>query len=143
MIIALNHQKINHHPERISKLIPFISKYNWDGINFPVGEKEWKTFERNNSDIALNILSVLYNKKDIVTQYESKYNFKRKNQVVLLMITDDKGKWHYLALKSDITYNNHMTPRKSIKKLLRRFSSNTMVNFIVWVAYILIEQKMH
>ena len=60
MIIALNHQKINHHPERISKLIPFISKYNWDGINFPVGEKEWKTFERNNSDIALNILSVPY-----------------------------------------------------------------------------------
>ena len=55
MIIALNHQEINHHLERISKLTPFISKYNWDGIDFPVGEKEWKTFERNNGDIALNI----------------------------------------------------------------------------------------
>ena len=123
MIIALNHQEINHHLERISKLTPFISKYNWDGIDFPVGEKEWKTFERNNGDIALNILSAPYNKKEIVTQYKSKYNFKRKNQVVLLMIKDNKGKWHYLALKSDITDNGHMTPRKSIKKIFRRFSS--------------------
>ena len=72
--IALNHQKINHHRERISNLIPFISKYNWDGIDFPAGEKEWKTFERKNRNIALNILSVPYNKEDIVTQYKSKYN---------------------------------------------------------------------
>ena len=66
MIIALNHQEIKHHPERISNLMPFISKYNWDGIDFPVGEKECETFERNNRNIALNILSAPYNKKDIV-----------------------------------------------------------------------------
>ena len=72
--IALNHQEIRHHPERISNLIPFISKYNWDGIDFPAAEKEWKTFERKNHNIALNILSVPYNKEDIVTQYKSKYN---------------------------------------------------------------------
>ena len=31
--------------------------------------------------------------------YKSKYNFKHKNQLTLLMITDSK-KWHYLAVKS-------------------------------------------
>ena len=30
--------------------------------------------------------------------YKSKYNIKRENQVILLMITDGK-KWHYLAVK--------------------------------------------
>ena len=30
--------------------------------------------------------------------YKSKYNFKRENQVILLMITDGK-KWHYLDAK--------------------------------------------
>ena len=30
----------------------------------------------------------------------SKYNHKRKNQVILLMITDDGERWHYLAVRS-------------------------------------------
>ena len=29
---------------------------------------------------------------------KSKYNFKRENQIILLMISDGK-KWHYLAVK--------------------------------------------
>ena len=32
---ALNHQNIGHHPERISKLKPFINNYNWKDIEFP------------------------------------------------------------------------------------------------------------
>ena len=38
--IALNYQEISNRPERISKLKPFIPKYNWDGIDFPAGRKE-------------------------------------------------------------------------------------------------------
>ena len=134
--IALNYHEINHHPERISKVIPFTSKYNWDGINFPAERKEWKTFERNNPSIALNILSVPYDKKDIVTQYKSKYNYKLKNQVTLVMITDNKEKWHYLALKSIPTDNGYMRPTKSISKLLRGISSKQNGD-------ILIDQKNH
>ena len=40
-----------------------------------------------------------YNTKEIRLAYKSKHNFKRENQVILLMITDGK-KWHYLAVKS-------------------------------------------
>ena len=39
---ALNYQTIETHPERISKLKSYINKYNWEGINFPAGSKEWK-----------------------------------------------------------------------------------------------------
>ena len=38
---ALNYQTIEIHPERISKLKPYINKYNWEAINFPAGSKEW------------------------------------------------------------------------------------------------------
>ena len=34
---ALNYQAIETHPERISKLKPYINKYNWEGINFLAG----------------------------------------------------------------------------------------------------------
>ena len=94
---ALNYQNIETHPERISKLKPYINKYNWEGIDFPAGPKEWKKFERNNKTIALNILFIPHNTKTIRVAYRSEHNNKRKKQVILLMITDGK-KWHYLAV---------------------------------------------
>ena len=47
----------------------------------------------------MNILFVPHNKKEIRPAYISKYNHKRKNQVILLMITDGK-KWYYIAVRS-------------------------------------------
>ena len=58
---ALNYQNIETHPEGISKLKPYINKYNWEGIKFPAGPKDWKKFERNNNKIALNILFIPHN----------------------------------------------------------------------------------
>ena len=60
---------------------------------------DWKKFERNNETIALNILCVPHNKK-IRPAYRLKYNRKRENQLILLIIIDGE-KWHYLALKSE------------------------------------------
>ena len=40
-----------------------------------------------------------YNTKEIRHACKSKYNLKRENQLILLMITDSE-KWHYLAVKS-------------------------------------------
>ena len=39
-------------------------------------------------------------KKEIRHTYISKYNHKRKNLVILLIITDDGERWHYLAVRS-------------------------------------------
>ena len=96
---SLDYQRIKKYPQKISKLKPYINQYNWKGINFPSHKKVWKKFEQNNKEIALNILFVPHNKKEINIAYKSKCNHKRKNQVILLMITDGK-KWHYLAVRS-------------------------------------------
>ena len=99
--IALNHEKTKKDPQTISKIKPFIDNYNWKDIEFPSHSKDWKKFEQNNMTIALNILFVPYNTKQIRPAYISKYNHKRENQVILLMITDDKNEnWHYLTVKS-------------------------------------------
>ena len=81
-----------------------------------------KKFEQNNKAIALNILFVPYNTKQIRPVYISKWNHERNNQVILLMITnDDKHSngvknWHYLTVKS-------------ISKLLRGITSNHKGDF--------------
>ena len=99
ILAALNYQQISDHLERVSKIKPFIKSYDWKDINFPLHREDWDTFEKNNKLIALNILYVPYNTKQIRPAYISKYNSDRQNQVTLLMITDGK-KWHYLAVKS-------------------------------------------
>ena len=98
--IALKHENINNQPERISNLKPLFDQYNWKNIEFPSHSKEWKQFEQNNKTIILNILFVPYNTKQIRQAYLSKYNHKRDNQVILLMIINDNKNWHYLTVKS-------------------------------------------
>ena len=46
--------------------------------------------ELNDKSIALNASFAPYNTEEIRLAYKSKYNTKRKNQVILLMITDGK-----------------------------------------------------
>ena len=70
IIAALHLHDIKNNPERITKRKPYISKYCWKDINFPVGLKECKIFERNIKDIALNILSLPFNKKEINITYK-------------------------------------------------------------------------
>ena len=69
---ALNYHNIGSHPERISKLKPFINNYNWKDTEYPSRSKDSRKFECNNKTIALNILYVLYNSKQI--KYISKHN---------------------------------------------------------------------
>ena len=70
-------------------LNPFVNDYNWEGIyisSHQDGQESekpknmlinYKKFEQNNDTIALNILYVPHNKKEIRTAYESK-NTERK-----------------------------------------------------------------
>ena len=77
--LALNLDKINNNPERISKIKPFIEQCNWKEIDFPSTSKDWKKFELNN-EIALNILYVPHNTKKIDVAYKSKRNLNRENK---------------------------------------------------------------
>ena len=88
---ALSYQTIEKNLLRISELKPYINKYNWEGIEFAAGIKEWIKSERNNKIIAPNVLYVVYNRKTISFAYRSGYNNKHKKQVILLLIADAKN----------------------------------------------------
>ena len=76
---ALDYQRIKKDLKKISKIKPYISQYNWNDIEFPSHQKDWKKSEQNNKTIAMNILYVLHNTKTIGIACKSKYNHKRKN----------------------------------------------------------------
>ena len=111
LTVALNYEKISDHPGKLSKITPFIHQYNRDEINVPSNQKDWKKFESNNKSIAMNILYIPHNTKDIGHAYKSKFNLPKEYQVILLMISDYGEKWHYLCVKK-------------LSALLRGISSN-------------------
>ena len=96
--LALNYDKIDRNPQRISKIKPFVEEYNWKDIDFPSTSKDWKKFELNN-EVALNILYVPHNTKKIEIAYKSKHHLTREKQIILLMISNGEN-WHYLVVKS-------------------------------------------
>ena len=96
IVVALHHQRFNH-PERLPNMHHFFSyDYNWEGIKFPAGIKDWKKFEQKNETVALNILFAPH----------------------------DGEKWHYIALKSEPTDDGFNRPTKSLSRLFRGITSN-------------------
>ena len=94
-----------------------------------MGIDECKKLEKNNGNIALNTLYASPHQKKISLVYKSKCNRKRKNQVVLLMITDDEQqdnieKWHYIALKNEIDDDGNKKPTQCLSALYRGVTSN-------------------
>ena len=53
---ALNYQTIETHPERISKIKPYINKNNWEGIEFLGDQKAAK----NLNEIIGQLLLIYY-----------------------------------------------------------------------------------
>ena len=91
-----------------------------------------KKFEKNNKEIALNLLFAPHNKEEIWPAYISKHNHQLKNQVILLMIADDSKGWHYLAVRSlpallrGVTSNHDENNKRPLpigknKKVIRLF----------------------
>ena len=95
--VALNHEQIKKDPQRITKIKPFIDKYNWKERN-EAGKKKKAGMSLKKKAMALNILYLSHNTEEIRHAHKSKHNLKRENQVIPLMITDGE-KWHYLAIK--------------------------------------------
>ena len=88
-------KKNKQNQEKISKIKPFVNKYDWKGINCPSKIDNGKTFEKNNPTIALSILST--QKREIFPAYISKINSNYEKQIILLMIpTKGKEGRHYL-----------------------------------------------
>ena len=94
--LALNHKEIGKDSGRITKIKPFIDKYDWEGIDYPSEKDNTKNIEKNDLTITPN---VLYAKSEkIYPAYASKHNPGREKQNILLIIPNGKG-WHYTAVK--------------------------------------------
>ena len=92
--VALIYEEIKWNPERVSNIKPFISEYNWDKINYPSKIDDWRTFEKNNPTIALNILYI--KEKETCLANISNHNSTREKQIILLMIpNEEKEGWHW------------------------------------------------
>ena len=94
--MALNLNKIK------KKELEKILRIKREAIDFSSHQRDWKNFEENNSSIALNVLFASQNNEQITHAYKSEHNFKRKNNVILLMINDNVEKYYYFAVKSKL-----------------------------------------
>ena len=131
--IAIYHNEIGRDLDRISKrLLDWIEKIDWNGIDFPASASDYKKFKKLNEDIALNVFFIPFNEEDnkndietmnVEQEYISNYNFTRKIQVALLKISDSKN-WHFLALKSEQDNNGFWRSTKSFSRLRTGMSSS-------------------
>ena len=98
--IALSYDEMKKNHEKPGRRVKkYTDQYDWSGINFPSHVDDWKKFELNNKSVTLNVLYVPYGEKTIRHAYKSKYNLKRENEIILLMISDGE-KWHYSTVRS-------------------------------------------
>ena len=73
-----------------------INKYSWKEIDYSSEIDDWKTFEKNNSTIAVNILYIKETK--ICPAYISKINSNSTNNSVRIP-NKDLERWYYLVVK--------------------------------------------
>ena len=106
--VALNYEEIKWNPVRVSNIKPFINKYHRRGTNYPSKIDNWKTFEKNNPTIALNILYIKEKGTSSALSYNISLSYKisqiliriKKKKIILVMIpNEEKERWHYLVVK--------------------------------------------
>ena len=94
IIAGLNYNKIKE--KELKKLL----KFRRVDTDFSSYQRDWEEFEQNNTSIALNVLFVSYNSEEIKLAYKSRYNNRRKNNVILLMTNDEAKNCYYFAVKN-------------------------------------------
>ena len=70
-----------------------------------------------------------FGEENICPEYISNRNFDKIDQVILLKISDGKGKWHFLALQSILNEGGVKRPYKSLSSLMEGISSNNHGDF--------------
>ena len=93
------------------KKIENLKRVNIDLLSH---QRDWGNFEQNPTLIALNVLFVTYNSEEIKLAYKSRYNNKCKNQVTLLIISDEVTNCYYSAVKnlSELNSSGLLTGKK-------------------------------
>jgi hypothetical protein len=111
---ALN--PVERDSERITKILRLqAEKLDWRGIEFPVTLKEINKFERNNTDVSVNVFG--YEKKNLsITTSKQE---KRKHEVDLLFISNDATN-HYCLINNFSRLLSSQVSNKEHKRLFCR-----------------------
>ena len=114
------------HPGRITRIDrDLANNLNYDGIEFPVQEKDFKKVEVQNN-ICVNVFG--YENKLVFPVYISDQTFKCSRDL-LLLINDDQS--HYVYIKGFNTFMFHKTKNKIkkwfCKSCLQYFSSENVL----------------
>ena len=88
----------NDNPGRTSKYKPYVNELSWSNIKFPTPVSQASLFEKNNSDVSVNIFD--YSEKSGKSSYRVLHHTKERRQrhVDLLLIHEDQ-KFHYVWIK--------------------------------------------
>ena len=114
------------HPERIKKTDKKIAEeLNYDGIEFPVQEKDFNKIEVKNN-ICINVFG--YENRLVFPIYVSDQNFEDTMDLLLLI---DNDKSHYVYIKDFDRFMFHKTKNKNKKwfcrSCLQCFSSESVL----------------
>ena len=117
---------LNKHPERILKNDKKIAEeLNYDGIEFPVQEKDFNKIEVKNN-ICINVFG--YENRLVFPIYISDQKFKDSMDLLLLI---DNDKSHYVYIKDFDRFMFHKTKNKNKKwfcrSCLQCFSSENVL----------------
>ena len=74
---------------RKKKLENILKKLKHEDTDFSSHQGDWKNFEQKNESVLLNILFASQDSEEITLVYKSEHNYKRENNVLLLMINDN------------------------------------------------------
>lgn len=91
---ALN--PVDKHPERVTKeLTKQSEKLNWSGITFPMTLNKIDKFERNNTDLSVNVFG--YENKSIYPLRISKHE--ERDHIIDLLLISNETTNHYCVIK--------------------------------------------
>ena len=90
--LSLYYKEIGNNFIRIAKIKPYVNNFNWDNINYPRTNQDYKNFEINIDNSSLNIYQ-LENEK-LSQFYESNYD--RQKEINLLLLKN----MHYVCIEN-------------------------------------------
>ena len=78
--------RLNYNEIKGKELENIFKRIRHEDMDFSSQARDWENFEQNNGAIALNVLFASQNSEEITLIYKSEHNYKRENNVLLLMI---------------------------------------------------------
>ena len=105
MLSALFPAENNAH--RVSNYVNYVNFFNWSGLTFPVSLSQIRVFERNNSNVSVNVFVFEESTKEIIPVYVTKFRNRQKH--VDLLLLKNENNYHYTWIKNFSALVNHRT----------------------------------